>query len=128
MNELPNDLLRGNLLSAIPSDLSAEVFETLTESNSIKIERIVSLGHSSPDSGWYDQDQHEFVLVMQGSAKLLFAQKNQAFAQKDQVLQQKEQCFELNAGDYLNIPRGQKHKVVWTDPDVETVWLAVFYD
>jgi cupin 2 domain-containing protein len=33
----------------------------------------------------------------------------------------------LNAGDYCNIPAHTKHKVTWTLPECETVWLAVHY-
>jgi len=28
---------------------------------------------------------------------------------------------------YIEIPALQKHKVSWTDPDNETIWLAVRY-
>ena len=33
----------------------------------------------------------------------------------------------LKPGDYLNIPAHTKHKVEWTEPDSETIWLAVHY-
>jgi cupin 2 domain-containing protein len=33
----------------------------------------------------------------------------------------------LNKGDYLNIPSHTKHKVIRTDPNNMTIWLAVFY-
>lgn len=101
-----------NILDSIPKDLSNEVFEDLVSSDKIKIERIISKGHTSPDFGWYDQEQNEWVIVIAGSAVIGFDDKPSAT---------------LKAGDYLNIPAHQKHKVAWTDPNVETIWLAVHY-
>jgi len=101
-----------NLLKALPSDLSEEVFETLISSDTIEIERIVSHGHSSPKTGWYQQDRHEWVLVMEGAAKLEF--------ENDKVIK-------LSVGDYINIPKGCPHKVIWTKPDQATIWLAIHY-
>ncbi|MEQ1777400.1 MAG: cupin domain-containing protein [Nitrosomonas sp.] len=51
-------------------------------------------------------------MVLKGKAELLF---------EDQTLVQ------LNEGDYINIPSHKKHKVSWTDPKTETIWLAVHY-
>lgn len=101
-----------NILDSIPADLSNEVFDDLVTSDKVRIERIISKGHTSPDFGWYDQDQSEWVIVIAGSAIIGFDDKP---------------SVTLKAGDYLNIPAHEKHKVAWTDPDVETVWLAVFY-
>jgi cupin 2 domain-containing protein len=54
-----------NLFSNIPTSLSAELLETLIQSDSIRIERIMTLGQSSPKGFWYDQDEHEWVVVLQ---------------------------------------------------------------
>ena len=64
--------LRKNLLSALPADLGTEVFEEVLRAESVRIERIVSRGHTSPESGWYDQDEHEWVVVLEGAAVLAF--------------------------------------------------------
>ena len=101
-----------NIFDSIPTDLSSEIFDDLVNSDTVKIERIISKGQTSPDFGWYDQEQHEWVIIIAGSAIIGFDDKS---------------SVTLKAGDYLNIPAHQKHKVVWTDPDVETVWLAVHY-
>ena len=53
-----------NLFKNIPHVLPEELFETLVESETMRIERIVSMGHSSPGAGWYDQDKNEFVLLL----------------------------------------------------------------
>ncbi|MCJ8272898.1 MAG: cupin domain-containing protein [Psychrosphaera sp.] len=102
-----------NLFNDIPSELPEEVFQDLLSADNVRIERIISKGHSSPESGWYDQDENEWVLVVKGKAKLRF--------EKD------DQLVELNAGDFIDIKAHTKHKVQWTCPDQQTVWLAVFY-
>jgi cupin 2 domain-containing protein len=79
----------------------------------VRIERIVSKGHSSPESGWYDQEENEWVVVLKGAAKLRFEQDGK--------------LVELDAGDYINIPARVRHRVEWTNPEMETVWLAFFY-
>ena len=101
-----------NIFKVIPDDLTAEVFESLAENEKVKIERIISKGHSSPDAGWYEQEQNEWVLVLRGEARVLFDNKS---------------SVSLKEGDYLNIKAQQKHKVAWTAPDIETIWLAVHY-
>ena len=99
-----------NIFDAIPENIESEIFELLAKSETTRIERIISKGHKSPDSGWYDQDENEWVLVLRGEAILLFVD---------------ETSVNLKAGDYINIPAHKKHKVEWTDPEIETVWLAV---
>ncbi|QKI89968.1 cupin domain-containing protein [Thiomicrorhabdus xiamenensis] len=101
-----------NIFKALPENLDLEIFETLVESSSIRIERIVSKGHTSPERGWYDQNENEWVLVLEGKAILEFSDGTQ---------------YPLTAGDYLNIPAHTQHKVAWSDPDKITIWLAVFY-
>lgn len=101
-----------NILDSLPTDLTTEVFEDIVRSSQVRIERIVSKGHTSPESGWYDQDENEWVMVIEGRASLEFEDGS---------------TCDLTAGDYVNIPAHVKHKVIWTDPDRPTVWLAVFY-
>ncbi|MBT8072852.1 MAG: cupin domain-containing protein [Xanthomonadales bacterium] len=103
---------KGNLFAAIPVDISEELFTRLAHGQSTRIERIVSRGQASPASGWYDQADNEWVVVLQGEAQLEF--ENNA-------------AVHLRAGDYINIPAHMKHKVAWTKPESETVWLAVHY-
>ncbi len=101
-----------NLLRNLPQSPD-EVFEDLVASGSVRIERIVSRGQSSPDGFWYDQASHEWVALLEGAARLQF---------EDGLL------VELGPGDHVNIPAGTRHRVAWTAPDRATVWLAVFYD
>ena len=103
--------MTSNLFSNLPSNLPDELFTTLLEANNVRIERIVSQGHSSPEGFLYDQDEHEWVLVLKGAARLSIEGETR----------------ELIPGDYMNIPAHQKHRVEWTTLDEPTVWLAVFY-
>jgi cupin 2 domain-containing protein len=33
----------------------------------------------------------------------------------------------MKTGDFINIPAHQKHRVEWTEPEEETIWLAIHY-
>ena len=103
----------GNLLEGIPDLLTEERFEELASAESVTVERIVSRGHTSPETGWYDQPRHEWVLVLQGRGVV-------AFKEDEEVT--------LGPGDHLLIPAHRRHRVAWTAPDEVTVWLAVHYD
>ena len=101
-----------NIFSDLPSTVNEELVSEILVSSHIRIEKIVSKGHTSPPAGWYDQKENEWVMVLQGSGTLIFENGT-------------EVC--LGKGDYLNIPAHEKHKVSWTDPNQLTVWLALFY-
>jgi cupin 2 domain-containing protein len=103
----------GSLFEGIPGELPEELIETLCSTDGVKIERIVSKGHATPEGFWYDQDCNEFVLVVQGRAGLKFE------GETGPVI--------LTAGDYVNIGSHVRHRVEWTDPARETIWLAVHY-
>ncbi|MBC8017641.1 MAG: cupin domain-containing protein [Verrucomicrobia bacterium] len=102
-----------NILADLPPALSGEVFETIATSDTLCIERIVSCGQSTPAGEWYEQDRNEWVLVLAGSADLLFDDA--------------QEPRRLIAGDYALIPAGCRHRVTWTDPAAKTVWLAVHF-
>jgi cupin 2 domain-containing protein len=102
-----------NLFAHIPPHLPDELLETLCQEEHLRIERIVSRGHASPADFWYDQEQHEFVLLVSGSARVTFADGNRS--------------VELAPGDWLDIKAHVRHRVEWTDPAQDTIWLAVHY-
>jgi hypothetical protein len=56
---LRHTMMSDNLFGNIPSELPEELIEVLSQSDKVRIERIVSRGHSSPDGLWYDQDLNE---------------------------------------------------------------------
>ncbi|MDV5170163.1 cupin domain-containing protein [Photobacterium rosenbergii] len=102
-----------NLFCTIPASLPDELVEDILKTDKVRIERIVSRGHITPEGDWYDQDEGEWVMVVKGSAKLLFEDGMREVS--------------MEAGDHINIPAHQRHRVSWTDPDQDTIWLAVFY-
>jgi cupin 2 domain-containing protein len=106
-------LMKGTLLGGIPVELPEEIFDTICLSENVKIERIVSRGHASPTGFWYDQEKSEFILIVQGSAGL--------------KIENVPDIVVLKTGDYLSIGAHVKHRVEWTDPACETIWLAVHY-
>ena len=103
-----------NLFADLPQQLPDELSTTLLEAANVRIERIVSHGHASPEDFWYDQSQHEWIMVLKGAARLRF--------------EGEEQPVEMVPGDSANIPAHKKHRVEWTMPNEPTIWLAVFYE
>jgi cupin 2 domain-containing protein len=102
-----------NFLGGIPLNIQKEVTERIISNGNVRIERIISRGQSSPENFWYDQEENEWVILIKGRARLSFYDENKIVV--------------VNEGDYLDIPAHKKHRVEWTDPDKETIWLAVFY-
>jgi len=102
-----------NIFENIPNDISKEVTKKIFESKKIRIEKIISKGHSSPKGFWYDQEENEWVILIKGKAKLLFENET-------------ESVF-LSEGDFVNIPSHTKHRVEWTEASAVTIWLAIFY-
>ncbi|WP_367990159.1 cupin domain-containing protein [Vibrio sp. NTOU-M3] len=101
-----------NLFKQLPGDLSSEVFEDLIKTEHVRVERIISFGHVTAEDEWYDQPEHEWVVVLEGAGRIRYADGSE---------------IELNIGDHINIPAHTKHQVSWTKPDAITIWLAVFY-
>jgi cupin 2 domain-containing protein len=109
---MPNPLAE-NLFANLPREFSEEELVTILVNNpQVRIERIVSIGQCSPENFWYDQAEHEWVIVLQGEAKLRF---------------EEGEPLHLKPGDHLLIPAHEKHRVEWTTPEVPTVWLGVFF-
>ncbi len=59
-----------SLLANLPTDLSQEFFKEIINTGYIRIEQIVSNGHTSPKLVWYDQDENEWVVVIKGAGEL----------------------------------------------------------
>lgn len=101
-----------NIFSDLPQSLEQEVFEEIVNSGPVRIERIISHGHSSPETGWYQQDENEWVIVLSGTGTLRL---------------DNGEDITLVPGDYHLIPAQQPHKVIRTAADEPTIWLAVFF-
>jgi cupin 2 domain-containing protein len=106
-------MMRNNLFAELPHDRTDEQTTELVATANVRIERIVSHGQASPPGFWYDQDWAEWVIVLTGSAGLLC--EGDAAART------------LRPGDYVHIPAHRRHRVEWTDPTHDTVWLAVHH-
>lgn len=100
-----------NLFAELPDALQEEQVQNLLVRGGVRIERIVSQGQASPPGFWYEQAEHEWVVVLRGRARL-----NVAGA-----------THELQPGDALDLPAGCRHRIEWTTSEEPTVWLAVFY-
>src|SRR6185436_19202088 len=103
----------GNILSSLPSNAAQEVITTLLTTRNVRIESIVSHGHASPEGFWFDQDWAEWVIVVKGSAELLFEGESAPRV--------------LKSGDHVEIAPHARHRVTATDPHEPTVWLAVHH-
>ena len=104
---------RANLFAGVPDELPAELVETLLSATSFRVERIVSRGHASPPGYWCDQAENEWVLLVSGGAHLRFEENSE--------------IVRLAPGDHLLIPARRRHRVEWTAPGVDSVWLAVHF-
>ena len=102
-----------NIFQDIPEELNQELVEKLIEHDSFRIERIVSRVHVSPAGFWYDQDEHEWVVILAGKAQL--------------QIEGQEHLVTLGPGDTCDLPAHTKHRVTWTDPNQATIWLAMFW-
>ena len=90
-----------------------EIFETLLKTEDFRLERIISSGQATPFGEWFDQDSNEWVVLLSGSAGLLF--------------EGEKEVSTMHPGDYIHIPAHQRHRVEWTDPEQKTVWLTLHY-
>ena len=103
-----------NVFQNIPKALPEEFFDTLYQQQNLKIERIVSKGHITPEEEWYDQDWNEWVILLSGAASL--------------KVEGESELRNLLPGDCVMLPAHLRHRVEWTDPEKESVWLAIHFD
>ena len=104
----------GNIYEQIDRTRRDEEFVTLLATSHLTIERIVSTGQETPPGEWLEQDRAEWVILLQGSAALRFA---------DEAAPRR-----LAVGDYIQIPAQCRHRVEGTDAQNPTIWLAIHYD
>ncbi|WP_295386499.1 cupin domain-containing protein [uncultured Thiodictyon sp.] len=108
----------GNLFAELPSPQAGEVFADLLRldlkpgqaGGQVWIERIVS--SATPEPVLYDQPQDEWVVLLQGRARLWVDGAERV----------------LGPGDYLFIPAHTQHRVLETSVEPRCVWLAVHID
>lgn len=99
-----------NLFADLTPDPNVEIITPLVQRLGLRIERILSHGHTSPPGFWFDQAENEWVIVLRGRGIVEF---------------EDGRTVELGPGDYLDIPAHTRHRVAFTDPGEVTLWLAV---
>lgn len=105
--------MTGNIFDQIPKNIPEEFIEKIITTSHVSIERIVSYGQTSPPGCWYDQEKHEWVVLLKGAASIRF--------------EEGKRLVTLTEGTYLNIPAHTKHRVEWTKEQTVSIWLAVYY-
>jgi len=98
-----------NIFDLPPLPLPEELTTILAENGTVRIGRIVSTGQVS---GWYDQTETEFVVLLEGEAVIEF-EGNRRVA--------------MSKGDTLLIEPHERHSVRYTSSVPPCVWLCVFY-
>jgi cupin 2 domain-containing protein len=104
--------MAASLFAPLAVPPGGEASEPLALGEGIRVERIVSAGHASPEGFWYDQDGPEFVALLQGTATLAFADGTEQ---------------RIGTGEWLLIPAHRRHRVAATSAAPPAVWLAVHY-
>lgn len=94
-----------NIFEKLPP-LENEIFEILHKQKDIEITHIVS--SSKIPNKEYDQEEDEFVLLLEGEARLSIEGKEKL----------------LKKGDYIFLPAHTKHKILHVKNN--THWLAIY--
>ena len=113
--------MKQNITDDIPLSVPNEIFEPLLSGSNFRMERIVSDGQASPKDFWYDQAENEWVLLLQGSATLELETPSDVETKSIELIT-------LSPGNYLLIPKHQRHRVSATDPKEKTIWLAIHFE
>ena len=107
-------LQTGNLFSGEAKREGEERVDMLVAGQRLNVERIVSMGHTSPPGFWYDDSRAEWVVLLSGAALLEF---------EDDAL-----LHDMRPGDYVLIEPHCRHRVAWTHETEQTVWLAIYHE
>lgn len=83
-----------------------ELLQVLAQSEHIRIERIVSMGHTT---SWYDQEENEWICLLEGEADIQWEDGS---------------ITTLKKGSTLFLPRRRMHRVART---TQCIWLCVFW-
>ena len=111
----PNDAAQSsdNLLTQLLPAEGEESVQLLQQGASWQLKLINSNRFQSPAGTWLDQDDHEWVLLLRGSARVRLADP--------------DRLMDLSVGDHLHLPPHQRHRVERTDPAPGTLWLALHW-
>ncbi len=101
--------MKNNIMQDLEPSASEEILKTIYSNKNIKIERIVSNGQISPQGFWYDQEEYEFVLLVEGNA----------------VIEFENYKVSLKKNDFIMIEPHKKHRITYTSKPA--YWLCVFF-
>jgi cupin 2 domain-containing protein len=107
-------LQTGNLFGVEAKRGVEERIDMLVTGQRLNVERIVSMGHASPEGFWYDDSRAEWVVLLSGAATLEF--------------EENATRHDMRPGDYVLIEPHCRHRVAWTDADEQSVWLAIYFE
>lgn len=96
-----------------PLPTQYELYQSIVSKNNVEIERIISTGQKTPENQWLAQDKDEWVILLQGESELNIEGEVKKI---------------LKAGDYVLIPKNQKHRIERTTVEPPCIWLAVHYE
>lgn len=91
-------------------DFTEEQFFELFKNENCLIEKIVSNGQTTIEGKWLEEENDEFVILLQGESELKFEDGKEIFLKK---------------GDYYLIPANTKHRVNYTTSNPQCIWLAI---
>ncbi|WP_320676522.1 Nif11 domain/cupin domain-containing protein [Prochlorococcus sp. MIT 1300] len=111
---IPQELSIEGLIKSCRRQKGDESKHIIHQGDTWRLELVQSFAASSPQGFWYDQLEHEWILLLRGSATIKF---------KDPEL-----LLELNVGDQLHLPPHRLHRVERTDPLPGTLWLTLFWE
>ena len=84
-----------------------EIFNNLLSHKNVKINKIISPPNFVSEQ--FIQDEDEWVILLQGSA----------------ILEINQKITKLVKDSYIFIPAKTPHKILSTEPNIKTIWLAV---
>ena len=122
-----------NIYDKIPESITEEIIEIMYQNPHCKVERIISNGQITTENEWYDQDQEEWIILVQGEATILIEKLQEESSDKCNILNcniKEESCDKVHMvkGDTLLIKSHQKHRVIYTSQNPLCIWLCVFVD
>jgi len=89
--------------------IEEELTSILAETSNVRIERIISTGQVS---NWYDQEEVEYVILLEGDANIEY---------------ENSKVIALTKGDTLLIPAHIKHRVSYTSNSPSCIWICIFW-
>jgi cupin 2 domain-containing protein len=99
-----------NIFERTPAGGKREELITLLKTPGLRLEQILSHGQATAADHWYDQDQPEWVVLLEGTATLRF---------------EGDGLLGLAAGDSILIPVRSRHRVESCSQDAR--WLALHF-